>query len=87
MPRTHEVDSFIGLLQEQYADAFRVQDSQGLCETSYALTRAYSSIGNLTLAGRWAHECEKHTEDPEKIIAINMALIRGIIKQRFMNRG
>lgn len=87
MPRTQEVNSFFSVLQDQYADAFRTQDIQGLYDTSYALTRAYAALGNLSLAGRWAAECEKHTSDPNKILALNMVLICGIIKQRYLNQG
>jgi hypothetical protein len=87
MTRTQDVDSFFSVLQEQYGEAFRSQDSQGLFDTSYALTRAYAALGNLALAGRWAHECEKHTDDPNKVLALNMVLICGIIKQRYLNHG
>lgn len=87
MPRTQEVDAFFNVLQTQYGHAFQNQDTQELYDTSYALTRAYAAVGNMTLAGRWANECEKHTCNPDKIMALNIVLICGIIKQRYLNHG
>jgi len=81
----NEIRQFIDLAQQQYADAFSASDDSGMFETSYSLTRVYSLLGNLSLAGRWAHESEKHTQDPAKILAINMVLLCGLIKQKYLN--
>lgn len=81
-----EIRHFIDILQSQYAEALKTTDEEGMYETSYALTRSYAAIGNITLAGRWAYECEKRTKDPSKIFAINMLLLCGILKKKHLNK-
>lgn len=83
MQTLDEVGEFVTLVQRQYAEAFETDDTDGMFETSFALTRLYSLMGNIPLAGRWARECEKHTGDPSRILAVNMLLICGIIKQKY----
>ena len=84
MAGVSEIRSFLDILQGQYADAFKNTDEDGMFEISYALTRSYAAIGNITLAGRWAYECERRTKDPSKVFAINMLLLCGILKQKYL---
>lgn len=82
-----EIQQFLELSQLQYVEAYNAHDTKGMFESSYALARTYSAIGNLVLAGRWAHECEKHTTDPGKVLTINMLLLCGIIKHRYLRNN
>ena len=82
-----EIQQFLELSQQQYVEAYNANDSRGMFDASYTLARTYSAIGNLALAGRWAHECEKYTTDPAKILTINMLLLCGIIKHRYLHNN
>ncbi len=81
----NEIRQFLDFTQLQYVEAFNVCDQKGMFDASYALARAYTAMGNLVLAGRWAHECEKHTDDAGKILNINMLLLCGVIKHKYLN--
>lgn len=86
MTTLNEIQQYVKIINKHFSEAFTSEDKEGMYETSYALTRAYALMGNITLAGRWANECEKHTDDPSKIFAINLFLLCGIIKQKYFQK-
>lgn len=80
-----EVRKFITLMQQQYIESFTNNDKEGMAETSYALAKVYAVIGNMALASKWAHECNKHMSDPIKLASLHMALICGVLKKKLSN--
>jgi hypothetical protein len=82
-----EIKKFIIVMQKQYAEALATGDTEGMGEASYALTKIYAASGNLPLAARWGHECEKHIKDPTKRASLNMALICSILKKKLTSRN
>ena len=87
MAMLSEIQQYTNIISKHFSEAFVSDDKEGMYETSYALTRAYALSGNISLAGRWANECEKYTEDPSKLFAINLFLLYGIIKQKYCQKS
>ncbi|MDD2235725.1 MAG: hypothetical protein PHP44_00800 [Kiritimatiellae bacterium] len=51
-----ELDSFLELLQEQYAEALTSNDREGLIQTSGVLAITYAGLDRPELARRWAEQ-------------------------------
>ncbi|MBN1670710.1 MAG: hypothetical protein JXR37_06745 [Kiritimatiellae bacterium] len=75
MDGLEEIAGFVGMVQAQYAEAFASGDHAGLLQTSFDLLHAYAAEGNATLAGKWADECLRHTEDPMTRLAVKLLLL------------
>jgi hypothetical protein len=52
-------EAYLGLMQEQYADAFCVGDQIGCHEISRHLAEAYYLLDQPALAHRWHQECQR----------------------------
>ena len=62
-----EVKRYLDLLQEQYADAFRDLDTEGMIETSNDLSLAYFVLGYESLAYKWREAYWEHLSYRETV--------------------
>ncbi len=51
-----EVQKYLALVQQDYAEAFSAGDEEGMAEISFELSWAYASLGQSVLAAKWNDE-------------------------------
>ena len=74
-----ELSRLIQRLQQDYAEAFRVEDAIGMIENSGCLSIAYSAVGCTQLADKWMDEYVALIERMEPSLKGRLQTLRDLL--------